>query len=94
MINVLIPLMVALESADGFFTHSAVGKNLVREGNPLMQNIAGNSSFLLLKIVGALLSALLLWIIYRRFPRASLAAATGVVVFYTAVLTWNLSIFF
>ncbi len=85
--------MVALEVADGIFTNSAVRGNLVREGNPLMQNLAGTGNFLAMKISGAIICALLLWLLYQRFPRISMAATSGVVLFYAGVLTWNLSIF-
>lgn len=94
MIRFLIPLLVALETADGIFTYSAVGKDLVREGNPMLQNIAGTGNFLVMKISGAFLCALLLWLVHKRFPRVSLFATSGILVFYIAVIVWNLSIFF
>jgi hypothetical protein len=94
MIKFLIPLIVALEIADGVLTHSAVGNALVQEANPLFRNTAGSGSFLIMKISGALLSALLLWLIYQRFPKVSLITSAGIMLFYTAVYTWNLSILF
>jgi hypothetical protein len=94
MIKLLIPLLVALETADGILTYSAVGRELVREGNPLMRNLAGTGDFLLMKIGGAFLCALLLWLAHKRFPRVSLIATSGIVIFYAAVLTWNLSMLF
>ena len=94
MIKFLIPLIVVLEIADGILTYSAVGKDLVQEANPLLQNTADSQSFLIMKISGALLSALLLWLIYKRFPKVSLIASAGIMLFYTAVYTWNLSILF
>jgi hypothetical protein len=92
MMGFLIPLLVALETADGILTYSAVSQGLVREGNPIMQNIAGTGNFLLMKIMGALLCALLLWLVYKRFPRVSLVSAACIVIFYAMVLTWNLNI--
>ncbi len=89
----LISLLVALEAADGIFTYSAVGRGLVREGNPLMMSLAGTGNFLIIKIAGAIVCALLLWLLYKRFPRISLATASSIVVFYAGVLTWNLGIF-
>jgi hypothetical protein len=94
MIKFLIPLIVALEIADGVLTYSAVGKDLVLEANPLFRNTADSDSFLIMKISGALLSALLLWLIYKRFPKLSLITSAGIMSFYTAVYTWNLSILF
>jgi hypothetical protein len=92
MMGILIPLLVVLETADGILTYSAVSQGLVREGNPLLQNIAGTGNFLLLKIIGALLCALLLWLASKRFPRASIASASCIVILYALVLTWNLNI--
>ena len=94
MIKLFIPLLVALETADGILTHSAVGKDLVHEGNPILQNSAGSGSYLMMKVCGAFLCALLLWLIYRRFPRISLIATSGILLFYALVFTWNLSILF
>ncbi len=94
MIKLLIPLLIALEAADGILTYSAVGKDLVREANPLVNSIAGTGDFLLMKISGAFLCALLLWLVYKRFPRISLIATSSIVTFYAAVFTWNLSILF
>ncbi len=89
----LISLLVALEAADGIFTYSAVGRGLVRECNPLMMSLAGTGNFLIIKIAGAIVCALLLWLLYKRFPKISLATASSIVVFYAGVLTWNLGIF-
>jgi hypothetical protein len=90
----LVPLLVALEAADGILTYAAVGKGLVREGNPLVQTFAGTGNFLLMKISGAVLGALLLWLVFRRFPRASLIATSSILIVYAVVLTWNLSILY
>jgi hypothetical protein len=90
MIKILIPLLVALESADGIFTYFKVSKDLVHEANPILQSIAGTDSFLIMKICGALLCGVLLWLVYRRFPRVSFIATSSILLFYTAVLTWNL----
>jgi hypothetical protein len=94
MMKLLIPLLVILETADGLLTYSSVAKNVVREANPLLQNMAGTGNFLLMKISGAILCALLLWMVHKRFPKISLIAASGILVFYLAVFTWNLTILF
>jgi hypothetical protein len=88
----LILLVVALQAGDGILTFAAVSRKLVREGNPFMQSIAGSGEFVVMKITGALMCALMLWLIYRRFPRVSVAATASIVLFYAGVLSWNLSI--
>lgn len=87
-------MLVILEAADGILTYSAVGKALIREGNPIIQNAAGTGSFLLMKIGGALICGLLLYLVYKRFPRISLLTIWTVLTFYVVLLTWNLSILY
>jgi hypothetical protein len=94
MIKILIPLLVILEAADGILTYSAVGKNLVNEGNPMLQNTAGTGSFLLMKVCGALLCGLLLYLVYKKFPRISLVTTWSMVMFYAAIFSWNMSVIF
>lgn len=90
----LVPLLVILEVIDGILTYSGVAKGLVGEANPLIQSFVGTGNFLLMKVSGALLCALLLWLIFRRFPRLSLVATSGILLFYAVVFTWNLTILF
>ena len=90
----LIPLLVVLESADGILTYSATNKSLVSEANPILKNLTGTGNFLLMKISGAIICALLLWVVHKRFPRFSLIAAYGILTFYALVFAWNLSILF
>jgi hypothetical protein len=94
MIKVLIPLLVILEAADGILTYSAACKNLIREANPILQNIVWTGDFLLMKISGAFLCGVLLWFIYKRFPKIGLIATSSIMFFYSFVLTWNLSVLF
>jgi hypothetical protein len=94
VIKSFIPMLVILEIADGILTYSSVGNNLVREANPLLRNTAGTGTFLLTKITGALLCALLMWLVYKRFPKISIIASFSITMFYSLVLTWNLNILF
>jgi SNF family Na+-dependent transporter len=54
----------------------------------------GEGNFLVLKIVGVLICALLLLKMYRHFPRMTVVTASSIVTFYAAVIGWNLSLFF
>jgi hypothetical protein len=78
--------------ADGLVTNSVIAQGLGREGNPFLRAIVGDSSFLLLKIAGALLVALLIWDIYRARPKLALVTSTVAVTLYTAIVYWNLSV--
>jgi hypothetical protein len=90
----LLPIVIILQITDGVLTYSSVGNHLAKEGNPLLQNIAGTGNFLLMKVIGALICALLLWLVYKRFPRISIIFTSCIVIFYSLILTWNLNILF
>ena len=85
----VIGLFCFLEILDAVMTNWAVREALVAEGNSLVANIAGDWNFVLLKIIGAGLSGLAIWIIYRYYPGVALAAAVFIVIYYGVVLTWN-----
>jgi len=89
----LIGLLIGFEIADGLLTHFLITGGLAREGNPLLQPIVGEASFLILKVVGVLICAVILWDIYKRFPKMALAATSCFVVFYGVIVLWNLSLF-
>jgi hypothetical protein len=53
----------------------------------------GENAFIALKVVGALLCALILWDIYRRFPKLAVIATWCCVVIYGGIVLWNSSVF-
>ena len=90
----LLILLSVFEVSDGILTHFLVRNGLAQEGNPLMESIVREGNFLLLKVIGVLLCVLILWGMYKRFPKITLIATSSVVMFYGAVMAWNLSMFF
>lgn len=92
--KLLLFLLVCVMSIDGIATYLAVTEGLAREWNTKIAPIAGDWQFVFLKVVGSIVSALVLWIIYKHFPRIALISSACVVAFYLAVLTWNFSIIF
>ena len=90
--KVILFVLAGSEVFDGLLTHFLVRNGLVQEGNKLIETIAYEGNFLLLKVIGALISVAALWYIYKRFPQMALIAASCIVVFYSAVLIWNMSI--
>ena len=81
-----------LEISDGVITQLFVNKGMVQEANPLMEPLVAAGDFLPFKIIGVLFSVLVLWCLYRRFPRVAISTASSIVVFYGAILAWNLSV--
>ncbi|MDO8568846.1 MAG: DUF5658 family protein [Dehalococcoidales bacterium] len=85
-------MLVLFEIADGLLTHLLIKGGIAREGNPFLVPIVGDAGFLILKVVGVLLCALILWDIYRRHRKVALAATWCFVIFYGAIALWNLSL--
>ena len=88
LITLLLSLF-SLETLDGMLTQGAVANGLVQEANPLMAHIVHEGNFLLLKIAGAILCAMILWGLYKRFPKLALSATSSIVGFYGIVIAWN-----
>jgi hypothetical protein len=88
-IRQIIVLFCALEILDAIITYWAIRGGLVAEGNPFIVHMAGDWSYILLKFVGAVLSGLILEVLYEHFPKVSMVAAASIAVFYGAVLAWN-----
>ncbi|MBN2238716.1 MAG: hypothetical protein JW712_02995 [Dehalococcoidales bacterium] len=88
--KILLFLMNALEMSDGIFTEYAVGNNLVKEGNDLMKSVVLNGDFIVFKILGVLACSACLWLLYKKFPRIAMATTSGIVLFYSIVIVWNI----
>ena len=89
----LLGLLIVFEISDGVLTHFLIRGGLAREGNPLLMSLVGETNFLILKVVGVLLCAVILWDIYKRLPRVALISTSCFVVFYGVIVLWNLSLF-
>ena len=87
-------MLVALVVGDGMITHFLVKGGAGREGNPLMASIVSGGDFLLIKTLGALLCALILWDIYRQRPKMALISSLCLVISYAGIIVWNVSVFF
>ena len=89
----LLGILVILVVLDGLLTRFLIDGGLAREGNPLLQRLVGENAFIALKVVGALLCALILWDIYKRFPKLAKIATWCCVVMYGGIVLWNSSFF-
>ena len=87
----VLVVMVALSAADALASQSLIALGLGHEGNPFLRGLAGGG-FLLVKLVGIMLAALLLWDIHRRQPRMPVTAAVLLMAFLTLVVYWNVGI--
>jgi hypothetical protein len=89
----LLGALVSLVILDGVVTEWLVGRGEAREANPLLEPLVGDIGFMVLKVAGALFCTLILWDIYRRFPRIAVGATWCFVVAYGLILAWNSSLF-
>jgi hypothetical protein len=85
----LLGALVSLVTIDGLMTEFLVGKGAAREANPLLQPLVGDVGFMILKVVGALLCAFILWDVHRRFPKVAVISAWIAVIGYTVIVLWN-----
>ena len=91
-IKFLLAALVGLVTLDGVLTEFLVGKGLAREGNPLLEPLVGEVGFMILKVVGALLCAFILWDVHRHFPRVAVIATSIAVIGYAFIVVWNASL--
>jgi hypothetical protein len=88
----LLAALVSLIVLDALLTQYFVPSGKVNEANPFIEPLVGQPGFMILKIVGALICAVLLWDVHRRFPRVGVIATWIAVVGYGAIVLWNASL--
>ena len=90
--KILLATLVAFIILDGLLTEFLLGNGLAREANPFLKPLVGDIGFMILKVVGAMLVAFILWDIYRRFPRLAAVATWVAVAGYGGIVMWNASL--
>lgn len=93
LMKYLLGLLTILVILDGLLTRFLVGGGRVREGNPFLQPLVGDIGFIIIKAVGVLLCAFILWDVYRRFPKVAVIVTWCFVVVYGVIVLWNTSLF-
>ena len=88
----LLITLVSFVVLDGLLTEYLVPGGKVREANPFLEPLVGQTGFMIIKTVGALLCAFILWDVYRRFPRIGMIAAWIAVFGYGIIVIWNTSL--
>jgi len=89
----LLGALVLLNISDAVLTHYLIKLSLASEGNPFLLPLVGQPTFLIIKVSGVLLCALILWDIYKRHPRLAFVATSCFVTFYLGIVIWNASLF-
>ena len=92
--KVLLGILIFFVILDGLLTEFLLKQGVAREANPFLQPLVGDVGFMVLKVVGALLCAFILWDIYRHSPRLAVIATWIAVAGYGVIVLWNTSLFF
>jgi hypothetical protein len=79
--------------ADGLITQFLVIGGHALEVNPFLRAWVSQGLFLAIKVSGAFLATLLLWIKYNVKPRLVYIITVVGLAFYTAIVFWNLFVF-
>jgi len=92
--RLLVGIIIPLVTVDGIISNFLVNQGLGVEANPFIRSLVGAESFLIAKLVVAILAALLLWDIYKRNPRLTFIITLCIVLGYTVIVYWNVFSFF
>ena len=90
----ILILVAQFQIWDGLMTQIFVNNGIVSEANPFVTTLVTGGDFLPVKIASALVSISILWIMHKYFPRLTFSAASTMVAFYAAVISWNFFVFF
>jgi hypothetical protein len=91
--KILLGILVLLVTADGIISKFLVTHRLGIEWNPFLQTWVSDDKFLIIKLAGAVVAALIMWDIYRRNPKLSFLSTLCFVTLYTGIIYWNLFAF-
>ena len=91
--RLMLYVLFALIVTDGLLTKFLVTNGHALEVNPFLQAWVGQDLFLAIKVSGAFLVTLLLWIKYNAKPRLIYIITVVFLVFYTSIVFWNLFVF-
>jgi hypothetical protein len=94
IIKNLLIVMVAFVVLDGLLTEYLIASGSAREANAFLAPLIGGLGFMLLKIVGSLVCALVLWDIYTRNQKLATISAWIAVVGYGLIVVWNTGLCF
>jgi hypothetical protein len=90
IIRYLLYALFGVIVADGLITQFLVTGGHGSEANPFLSAWVGHGWFLVIKVGGAFLATLLLWINYNKKPKLVYTITVVFLVFYTVVVFWNL----
>ncbi len=91
--RLMLYTLFCLITADGLITKFLVTNGHALEVNPFLQAWVSQDVFLAIKVSGAFLATLLLWMKYTKKPKITYMFTLAFVSFYTIIVFWNLFVF-
>lgn len=92
-LRLMLYTLFALIVADGLITRLLVAGSYGSEMNPFLEAWVGQDMFLAIKVSGAFLVILFLWIKHSKSPKTVFSVTLLSLSFYTVVIFWNLFVF-
>ncbi len=89
----LLMVLVFLVILDGVLTEFLIAGDIAWEANAFLAPMIGEPAFMILKLLGSLFCALVLWDIYTRHQRLATIATWIAVIGYGCIVVWNTSLF-
>jgi hypothetical protein len=93
ILRFMLYTLFALIVADGLLTQFLVTGGFGSETNPFLRAWIGQDMFLAFKVSGAFLVVVYLWFKHSQRPKLVFTVTLLSLVFYTAVIFWNLFVF-
>jgi hypothetical protein len=90
----LLLAMMSFVILDGVITEILIAQGKAYEANAFLAPMIGGISFMLLKVFGAVLCAVILWDISKRHEKLASIAAWIATVGYGIIVIWNTSLYF
>ena len=89
----LLGALTGLIILDGVLTEILLALGIAEECNPILAPMIGDFAFMAVKVVGACICAVILWDIYRHWPKLGIIVTWCAVFAYSAIVVWNASLF-
>jgi len=92
-VRLMLYTLFALIVADGLITQFLVSNGYGLEMNPFLQAWVEQDLFLAIKVSGAFLAILYLWLKHSTRPKLVFTVTLLALMFYICVIFWNLFVF-
>jgi hypothetical protein len=93
-LRLLLCTLFVLVVSDGIVSRFLITQRFGIEANPLLRGWVGDEKFLMIKVVGALIAAFILWDINKQNHKLAFISTVCFVTAYALIVSWNIVVFF